>query len=96
MQITGVALIILLFILLWNYRLKREMEKRIETEKRLFKANQDLKEDRPEQEMRRGLHIQPDVAVCQDALVVPEANKLRLAVQAVSAVVREAQPDRPD
>ena len=43
LQIAGVALVILLVILCWNYRLKREIQKRIAIEKKLFKANQNLK-----------------------------------------------------
>jgi signal transduction histidine kinase len=38
-----VALVILLVILFWNYRLKREIQKRIEIEKKLFEANKNLK-----------------------------------------------------
>ncbi len=43
LQIAGVALIIFLVILFWNYRLKREIQKRIESDKKLFEANKNLK-----------------------------------------------------
>jgi polar amino acid transport system substrate-binding protein len=43
LQIAGVALVILLVILIWNYRLKREIQKRIEIDKKLFEANKSLK-----------------------------------------------------
>jgi two-component system sensor histidine kinase EvgS len=43
LQLAGVALVILLVILIWNYRLKREIQKRIEIDKKLFEANKGLK-----------------------------------------------------
>lgn len=43
LQIISVAIIILLFSLFWNYRLKREIQKRIEIDKKLFAANKSLK-----------------------------------------------------
>ena len=43
LQIAGVALVILLVILIWNYRLKREIQKRIEIDKKLLEANTSLK-----------------------------------------------------
>ena len=43
MQTVGVALIIVFVIILWNYRLKREIHKRIEIDKKLFEANKSLK-----------------------------------------------------
>ncbi len=43
LQIAGVALIILLITLWWNFRLKKEIEKRTEIDKKLFEANQNLK-----------------------------------------------------
>ena len=43
LQISGAAFVILLVILIWNYRLKREIQKRIEIDKKLFEANKSLK-----------------------------------------------------
>jgi two-component system sensor histidine kinase EvgS len=43
LPIAGVALAILLVILAWNYRLKREIQKRIEIDKKLSEANKGLK-----------------------------------------------------
>ena len=43
LQIAGAALVILMFILIWNYRLKREIQKRIEIDRKLSEANKRLK-----------------------------------------------------
>lgn len=43
LQVAGVAIVILLISLLWNYRLKKEIQKRIEIDKKLFEANKNLK-----------------------------------------------------
>ena len=59
-------------------------------------ADQNLQDDRPDQEMRGGLHRVPDVGVGQDALVVAQTDPFNIAVRTVDAEVREAQPDRPD
>lgn len=43
LRVAGVALIILLVIMLWNYRLKKEIQKRIEIDQQLTEANKSLK-----------------------------------------------------
>ncbi|MBU0484890.1 MAG: transporter substrate-binding domain-containing protein [Proteobacteria bacterium] len=43
LEITGVALLVLSVILLWNYRLKKEINKRIKIEEKLSEANKGLK-----------------------------------------------------
>jgi len=54
-----------------------------------------LERDGPEHKVSGGLHGDPDVAVAQDALIVGEADILDDLIGAVGAIVREAQPDRP-
>lgn len=58
-------------------------------------ADEHLKEECPEQEMRCGLHIQPDVAVTKDAFVIAGADPLDLAIS-VSFEIGKAKPDGPD
>ncbi len=43
LQISALALVILMVILVWNYRLKKEIQKRIEIDAKLTEANKDLK-----------------------------------------------------
>jgi signal transduction histidine kinase len=43
LQITAVAIVILLVVLFWNIRLKQEMRKRIEIDQKLVEANKNLK-----------------------------------------------------
>ncbi len=43
LQISGLALVILMVILVWNYKLKKEIQKRIEIDKKLSEANKNLK-----------------------------------------------------
>ena len=59
-------------------------------------ADQHLKKDRPEQEVRGRLHVQPDVAVGQDTLVIAQADVLHLAPRAVGFEIGKAEPDGPD
>ncbi|MDJ0819670.1 MAG: transporter substrate-binding domain-containing protein [Desulfobacterales bacterium] len=42
-QIGGVVLVVFAVIMFWNYRLKHEIHKRIQIEKELFEANQNLR-----------------------------------------------------
>lgn len=43
LQISGLALVIFMVILVWNYKLKKEIQKRIEIDKKLSEANRNLK-----------------------------------------------------
>lgn len=43
LQISGLALVILMVILVWNYKLKKEIQKRIEIDEKLSEANKNLK-----------------------------------------------------
>ena len=43
LQIAGVILVVFLVIMFWNYRLKHEIQKRIQIEKALFEANENLR-----------------------------------------------------
>jgi len=43
LQIASLAIVIILIFLLWNYRLKQEINKRIEIDKKLSEANKSLK-----------------------------------------------------
>jgi len=43
LQIAAISVLIVVIILFWNYRLKKEIKKRIEIDKKLFAANQSLK-----------------------------------------------------
>ena len=42
-RIAGVMTVIFIIIMFWNYKLKKEIQKRIEIEKKLHKANENLK-----------------------------------------------------
>ena len=46
--------------------------------------------------MRGGLHVEPDIGIGEDTLVVAQAHVVDFAVQAVGAEVRKAEVDRPD
>ncbi len=59
-------------------------------------ADQDLEEDGPDQEMRRGGHVRPDVLIGQDALVIAQADPLDLGIRFVRGVVGERKTDGPD
>ena len=58
-------------------------------------TDQHLKQQCPEQEMRSGLHREPDVAVGKDAFVVAQSNPFDISVGSICPVVRETQADRP-
>ena len=59
-------------------------------------ADQGLDGDGPQDEMRRHLHVVPDVGIGQHALVVAQAHPQHRLVRPVGAEVREGEPDRPD